>query len=305
MVRVILAAAVLLVAGEGRGRDIIIDDGQRHTFGPGDLDADDRLIIRDALIVRVEGAQFAAAEVFGRSQLNVFTGSVVNEIITHDNSRAIVGRDARAARVVAQNLDGSTGGFVTVRDRGVIDSLEIIGGTPQISIFAGSINSWSSDEAALIRLWVGGYLLSVVGSWEDDTAMVRGISTGSRVDDMPVEIPLSNEFQWSVNVLWTSGVLRDGDHFESSTNPALNTVDIEELNAVRNRFGSDTASRADVNYDGRVGMDDLNMVRNHFGNDGDWQWTPASSAAVPEPSSLLLSLIAAFALSTHRGRVPR
>lgn len=60
-------------------------------------------------------------------------------------------------------------------------------------------------------------------------------------------------------------------------------VDLWDLNDVRNHFGSDGVGvPGDSNDDGVVDLIDLNDVRNHFGD--------IASAAVPEPSTLLLTL---------------
>lgn len=64
-------------------------------------------------------------------------------------------------------------------------------------------------------------------------------------------------------------------------------VDLDDLNAVRNNFGStgevgSTPGDA-VPYDGIVDLDDLNGVRNNFGAGG--------AAAVPEPSTAVLGLL--------------
>lgn len=63
-------------------------------------------------------------------------------------------------------------------------------------------------------------------------------------------------------------------------------VDLDDLNAVRNNFGSEgpvggTPGDA-VPFDGKVDLDDLNGVRNNFG--------AAGSSAVPEPSTAALAL---------------
>ena len=62
-------------------------------------------------------------------------------------------------------------------------------------------------------------------------------------------------------------------------------VNIDDLNSVRNNFGSGDGSDLSgipgdaVPFDGFVNIDDLNAVRNNFG---------AGAAAVPEPAGLAL-----------------
>lgn len=80
-------------------------------------------------------------------------------------------------------------------------------------------------------------------------------------------------------------------------------MDINDLNIVRNNFGS--AGAGDFYEDGSVGIEDLNYIRNTFGRH---QWTTEFSAAagetilpfgshpVPEPSSIVLVLLGITAL---------
>jgi hypothetical protein len=75
-------------------------------------------------------------------------------------------------------------------------------------------------------------------------------------------------------------------------------VDIDDLNNVRNHFG--TGSGIDrsgipgdtVPFDGLVNIDDVNNVRNHFGS--------TLAAAVPEPASVVAALLSALLLSLTR-----
>jgi hypothetical protein len=71
-------------------------------------------------------------------------------------------------------------------------------------------------------------------------------------------------------------------------------VDLEDLNAVRNRFGQFYPDEmlGDANLDGKVDLDDLNAVRNNFG----------ASTAVPEPSSFATMAIGAVAWLAWRRR---
>lgn len=59
-------------------------------------------------------------------------------------------------------------------------------------------------------------------------------------------------------------------------------VDLEDLNGVRNEFGT-SISIYDMNFDGEVGLEDLNMVRNNFGS--------SSQSPVPEPASFVLAMV--------------
>jgi len=72
-------------------------------------------------------------------------------------------------------------------------------------------------------------------------------------------------------------------------------VDLDDLNNVRNNFGSTGAGVAgDTDGDNDVDLDDLNAVRNNFG--------AAGSQPVPEPSTLLLAAIGAGAFLLGRRR---
>jgi len=80
-------------------------------------------------------------------------------------------------------------------------------------------------------------------------------------------------------------------------------VDIDDLNAVRNHFGTGDGTDLSglpgdtVPFDGLVNADDLHAVRNHFG-----AGAPAGAQSVPEPSSLLLSFFGATGLLLARKR---
>jgi hypothetical protein len=67
-------------------------------------------------------------------------------------------------------------------------------------------------------------------------------------------------------------------------------VDIDDLNNVRNSFGS--TGLGDTDGNGTVDIDDLNNVRNNFGN-----------RSVPEPSTMLLALLSAGAIGFVRRRI--
>lgn len=75
-------------------------------------------------------------------------------------------------------------------------------------------------------------------------------------------------------------------------------VDLDDLNNVRNHFGSIESPIGDTDGDRDVDLDDLNSVRNHFGAS-----TPGGRL-VPEPSGRQLALVLSIiltALSARRG----
>jgi len=91
------------------------------------------------------------------------------------------------------------------------------------------------------------------------------------------------------------------DCIEGDTFPCDQTVNIDDLNAVRNAFGtgdgSDTSgiSGDTFPFDGFVNIDDLNAVRNNFG-------IAAAASPVPEPNTCLLLAAATLAVLYVRVR---
>lgn len=97
-------------------------------------------------------------------------------------------------------------------------------------------------------------------------------------------------------------------------------VDLDDLNIIRNNFGSEGAG--DLDNSGIVDLDDLNVVRNQFGegnfeldseNPSSWpyaeitesvtvSWPPLpGSTSVPEPCTGALALLLAAIFVIHRG----
>ena len=77
-----------------------------------------------------------------------------------------------------------------------------------------------------------------------------------------------------------------GDAVPGDTN-ADDSIDLLDLNNVRNNFGGNEFGDAD--FDGDVDIADLNVVRNGFGTALN---SPAAfSASVPEPATLLLAIV--------------
>lgn len=92
-------------------------------------------------------------------------------------------------------------------------------------------------------------------------------------------------FRWGIpgNDAENVYTLHDLGELPGDTN-GDNKIDITDLNAVRNNFGS--AGEGDADFDGDADIEDLNLVRNRFGLADE----RLSIATVPEPSSLAMAL---------------
>jgi hypothetical protein len=87
-------------------------------------------------------------------------------------------------------------------------------------------------------------------------------------------------------------------------------VDLDDLNAVRNNFGSENPTGGDANGDGIVDLEDLNAVRNNFGATGggpsglrpllEVTFLPGVGAAVPEPATWTLMGVGMLAVAIIR-----
>lgn len=103
---------------------------------------------------------------------------------------------------------------------------------------------------------------------------------------------IASIYPWDVSELYTTGnvtLLLPGDANGDQT------VDLEDLNAVRNNFGG--TGEGDTNHDGVVDLIDLNNVRNFFG--------ATAPQAVPEPAAAAMAVIgvgALFAMRRHPSR---
>jgi len=154
----------------------------------------------------------------------------------------------------------------------------LIGSTGDVVLSGGSVEylyrgylSWRggtlghiSDESVL---FVSGESLSFV-----DQRLTGTLPDGSQVDQI---------FNHGSVVIATAEPIpgdgnRDG------------TVGLDDLNGVRNLFGTTGFSQWDLNFDQRIDLVDLNLVRNNFGT---------STSNVPEPSSLLLGMVLLIAAS--------
>jgi len=176
------------------------------------------------------------------------------------------------------------------------------------------------------------------GSFADGTAHVSGRIWTTEFPHF--EVPLSSDALWIFEIKYLLGVSRNSDSVEAETEECggiqgrepdpgaqceINDIDINELNAVRNRFGQSGAG--DVTYDGIISIDDLNAVRNMFGAPNWYSWDgetflagrgrasvvpgcldsrvctfddPGQPRAVPEPASVMLLAPGLFALSMRR-----
>ena len=320
MVRVMLICAALLVAGEVRGETITIDDGQEYRFTAGDLNVDDRLIVEDGAVflTGVTVGHVEARKLGLRANIIIEAGTRIGDLTLEQRATGIIyDLGTEIDRAFANDAR------LFVRRGSRVKSLGVSDGGASIFLEGGGIEQASVEPGALVSVKAGGILLSVVGSWEAGTARLVGITGHSDaladriipMDDptrtFALDLPLSNQNRWQIEAIWIAGVESGGDCNPLSgnepcwVNQTINTVDIDELNLVRNGFGNTSSSinwrrAGDVDYDDDIDLDDLNMVRNHFGENGFWQWTPPAPSTVPEPSALWLFSLGLFVVSTRR-----
>lgn len=111
-----------------------------------------------------------------------------------------------------------------------------------------------------------------------------------------VDFHIVNETEIRTSLLPTNFILYPSDGLEGDTNDDF-SIDIEDLNLIRNNFGS--PGDGDVTGDGQIDIADLNLIRNRFGDGpftllSDWPGRAVElryQAPVPEPSAFWLAAI--------------
>lgn len=162
-----------------------------------------------------------------------------------------------------------------------------------------------------------------IGNLDNGHVVLHGYSFRVLVDPLPSK----------GSIVWGHGWLLDGSYvdFSASFRDVFNrrngqsvtlvkhdpvfvdptgdwTFDLTDLNVIRNNFGSQ--GEGDTNFDGVVDLVDINLVRNKFGlgyaGNPEWEysgdvptnvrhrWTPDMPIPVPEPSTILLTLLGFF-----------
>jgi len=158
----------------------------------------------------------------------------------------------------------SGGNFIRRRDATFLIGFPEISAMLDLHVLAFRATTFSSDKGTNYRR---------VQAWLENGEF---LDAGFTYDE---ESQLTN---YKISFIEHTGVIdADGDF----------DIDINDLNIVRNNFGS--PGQGDLDGDGFVGMSDLNRVRNQFGNG----FTLPASVSVPEPSSLTLTTLALASLA--------
>ena len=198
-----------------------------------------------------------------------------------------------------QNYDSLTSGFVGVPGSLLVEGDLTIEGGSVLKIDLG--DGGASDKVDVLG--------SVVLNNAEAEFSYEGVSTlqgGDSFDVLDaaafvgdfsmVSLPaLDPGLMWNLNQLTVDGTLSvtiSGDYNGDGT------VDIADYTVWRDSLGVSTAinAGADGNGDGMVDAADYLVWTNNFG-----ATLPASSAAIPEPSSIALSLLGvAFIRHSHR-----
>jgi hypothetical protein len=197
-------------------------------------------------------------------------------------------RDVQADILSGTALFGETADELEFKViHGAIDVVSLAGG------FSGSFDlSTTLQSAPNIS---PNPLLRVVASTTETITLPVLVNAPFVAEPEPAVI-VRGQFNLEGQIVATRRLSLPGD-----TNGDL-TVDIDDLNNVRNNFGAAGSDDGTLPgdafpFDGRVNIDDLNSVRNHFGT---------LSSAVPEPSGLFLSSLTVFVLfSFARRSIPR
>jgi len=262
-------------------------------------------------------------------QFDAFIGSTVNIV------GGSVGENFDAYAGSAVNVSGGSmgalfgahvGSAVNILDGEIGSDFSAHDGTI-VNIFAGTIGTYfNAHGGSLVNISGGNFLGQFQAHHESE---VNLFGTQFVIDGMDITDSLIVNEPVTVNTrgVTLSGMFADGSAFSFDLNSRLvfgedrffslatltitlvpmriagdtnwdGTVDIDDLNNVRNNFGEtgsvDGSLVGDAwPFDGRVDIDDLNAVRNNFG---------AVATAVPEPAAAWLAVwgVLAFALRRRR-----
>jgi len=141
-----------------------------------------------------------------------------------------------------------------------------------------------------------------------------GILTPNEILPEVIHVPLPRTNSWSVwytPLGYGRGMIPENyqpDFCEGDYRCAM--VGLTQLNDARNYFGHRREDNrfnrphpSDLTYDDVTDIDDLNTVRNRFGTP---LWLrldlPSSSSAIPEPSTVMLLALSLSGLAARRGR---
>lgn len=176
----------------------------------------------------------------------------------------------------AKSVKGNGSGTINLhRDVLFGGTLEFPGGEQTINVYGLSANA-NHQGARLVNspgAFVNGYaMMPRYGGGGDQQEQLSGFPAGNTPTGWgSAPFTISNYPNW---LMYAIDGRPDGD-----TNGDL-VVDLQDLNNVRNHFGSFNYRGDTFPMDGVVDLNDLNTVRNQFG---------MSTVPVPEPSTLAIS----------------
>jgi len=230
--------------------------------------------------------QSAPLEISGPRKLASGNGTIANDLIVTAGAAIAPGDSAGLLTIDGDAVIGEVGRFVVEIGgplRGVdYDALDVLGeATLEGLLFVSMLDDFSP----------------ALGETFDVLFADGGIDgTLSMLTTFPSFDGRTLEARYSANNLQLEVVI--DMCIAGDTAPCDGTVDIDDLNNVRNQFGTGAGidrsgiSGDTVPFDGLVDIDDVNNVRNQFGS--------TLAAAVPEPASVVAALLSALLLSLTR-----